>query len=77
MRELDDTRLVAIDRQSRIGEPPTYPAYRYLDVLGVNEYFGWYDSYKADLVRGPTTVDGARPLPRRRSTRPTPTCHWW
>ena len=56
VRELDDTRLVGIDRQSRFGEPPTHPAYRYLDVLGVNEYFGWYDSYKADLVRAPTTV---------------------
>jgi beta-glucuronidase len=61
VRELDDTRLVAIDRQSRIGEEPTYPAYRYLDALGVNEYFGWYDSYKADLVRGPSTVDELGP----------------
>ena len=43
-RELDDTRLIAIDRQSRIGEPLSSPAYRYLDVLGVNEYFGWYAS---------------------------------
>jgi beta-galactosidase/beta-glucuronidase len=56
VRELDDTRLVGIDRQSRVGEPATHRSYRYLDVLGVNEYFGWYDSYKADLVRGPTTV---------------------
>jgi hypothetical protein len=56
VRELDDTRLVGIDRQSRVGEPATHPAYRHLDVLGVNEYFGWYDSYKADLVRAPTTV---------------------
>lgn len=61
VRELDDTRLVAIDRQSRIGEDPTYPAYRYLDALGVNEYFGWYDSYRADLVRGPSTVDELGP----------------
>jgi beta-glucuronidase len=61
VRELDDTRLVGIDRQSRIGELPTYPAYRYLDVLGVNEYFGWYDSYKADLVRGPSTVEELGP----------------
>jgi hypothetical protein len=44
VRELDDTRLVAIDRQSRIGEPLTSPAFQYLDVLGVNEYFGWYRS---------------------------------
>jgi beta-glucuronidase len=57
-RELDDTRLIAIDRHSRIGEPVTSPAYRYLDVLGVNEYFGWYRSVREDdLTRGPSTVE--------------------
>jgi beta-glucuronidase len=56
VRALDDTRFVSIDRQSRVGEPLTSSIYRHLDVLGVNEYFGWYDSYKADLVRGPTTT---------------------
>ena len=44
VRELDDTRLVGLDRQSRVGEPLTTEAHRYLDVLGVNEYFGWYRS---------------------------------
>ena len=44
VRELDDTRLVGLDRQSRIGEPLTTEAHKYLDVLGVNEYFGWYRS---------------------------------
>ena len=44
VRELDDTRLVGLDRQSRIGEPLTTKAHQYLDVLGVNEYFGWYRS---------------------------------
>jgi beta-glucuronidase len=44
VRLLDDTRLVAIDRPSRVGEPLTTPAHQYLDVLGVNEYFGWYRS---------------------------------
>jgi hypothetical protein len=44
VRELDDTRLVAIDRQSRIGEPLWTEANKYIDVLGVNEYFGWYRS---------------------------------
>jgi beta-glucuronidase len=44
VRELDDTRLVAMDRQSRIGEPLTSEAFQYLDALGVNEYFGWYRS---------------------------------
>jgi beta-glucuronidase len=43
-RKLDDTRLVGLDRQSRIGEPLSTEAHRYLDVLGVNEYFGWYRS---------------------------------
>jgi len=57
VRELDDTRFVAIDRQARVGEPPTSSVYRWLDVLGINEYFGWYDSYQADLVRPPTTSD--------------------
>ena len=52
-RELDDTRLIAIDRQSRIGEPLSSPAYRYLDALGVNEYFGWYDSVPPGPARGP------------------------
>jgi len=61
VRELDDTRFVSIDRQSRVGEPPTSSIYRHLDVLGVNEYFGWYDSYKADLVRPPTTTDELGP----------------
>ncbi len=42
IRELDDTRLVGLDRQSRIGEPLTTPVHQYLDVLGLNDYFGWY-----------------------------------
>ncbi|HEX6653793.1 MAG TPA: glycoside hydrolase family 2 TIM barrel-domain containing protein [Thermoleophilaceae bacterium] len=44
IREMDDTHLVGFDRQSRIGEPLTTPAHRYIDVLGVNDYFGWYRS---------------------------------
>jgi beta-glucuronidase len=52
-REMDDTRLIAIERQSRIGEPPTTPAHRYLDVLGVNEYFGWYRSVREDDTAHP------------------------
>ncbi|HEU0025181.1 MAG TPA: glycoside hydrolase family 2 TIM barrel-domain containing protein [Thermoleophilaceae bacterium] len=55
-RAIDDTRLIAIDRQSRVLEPVTSPAYRHLDALGVNEYFGWYDSYREDLQREPTTT---------------------
>jgi beta-glucuronidase len=44
IREMDDTHLVGFDRQSRIGEPLTTPAHQYIDVLGVNDYFGWYRS---------------------------------
>ena len=35
---------MGIDRQSRVGEPYTTGAHKYLDVLGVNDYFGWYRS---------------------------------
>jgi beta-glucuronidase len=55
VRKYDDTRFVSIDRQSRIGEPVTNPSYRYLDVLGVNEYFGWYDSVIASDTTGAVT----------------------
>ena len=55
-RELDDTRFVAVDRHSRIGEPVTTPAFRELDVLGVNEYFGWYRSIPGNATRGPATL---------------------
>jgi beta-glucuronidase len=44
IRAMDDTHLVGFDRQSRLGEPLTSSAYAYLDVLGVNDYFGWYRS---------------------------------
>ena len=71
-REIDDTRLIAIDRQARYGEPLTSPAYRYLDALGVNEYFGWYDSYRPDLVRPPTTTAELGPyLDSLRRANPT------
>ena len=44
VRRLDDTRLVGIDRHSRVGEPIFHPVFNRLDILGVNEYFGWYSS---------------------------------
>ena len=56
MRELDDTRLVGLDRQSRVGEPLTTDAHQYLDVLGVNEYFGWYRSVAENLPDLPPTT---------------------
>jgi beta-glucuronidase len=72
IRELDDTRLVGLDRQSRIGEPLTTPVHRYLDVLGINDYFGWYravidnrpdlpDSTTADLSAYLDQVHAANP----------------
>jgi beta-glucuronidase len=61
VRALDDTRFVSIDRQSRYGEPVTSSVYRWLDVLGVNDYFGWYPSYRANLVRAPTTTPELSP----------------
>jgi beta-glucuronidase len=42
IRHLDDTRLVAIDRHSRVGEPQFHAPLTRLDAIGVNEYFGWY-----------------------------------
>jgi beta-glucuronidase len=56
VRELDDTRLVGLDRQSRVGEPLTTDANQYLDVLGVNEYFGWYRSVAENLPDLPPTT---------------------
>jgi beta-galactosidase/beta-glucuronidase len=59
IRDIDDTHLVGMDRQSRIGEPLTTLAHRYLDVLGVNDYFGWYRSVIANRPDLPasTTAD--------------------
>ena len=74
-RQIDDTRLIAIDRQSRIGEPLWSPAYRYLDALGVNEYFGWYDSVRADLP-GSSTTERARAVPGRAPPRRTRHSPW-
>jgi hypothetical protein len=51
VRRLYDTRWVAIDHQSRLGEPVRQSSYRYLDVLGVNEYMGWYKSVKVGLAK--------------------------
>ena len=58
VRALDDTRLVGLDRQSRIGEPLTTAANKYLDVLGVNEYFGWYRSVIENRPDLPASTTG-------------------
>jgi beta-glucuronidase len=55
VRKLDNTRLVALDRHSRIGEPTYNPAFNTLDALGINEYFGWYRT--APLSRPPSRTD--------------------
>jgi beta-glucuronidase len=57
VKRLDPTRPVAIDRQSRIGEPIFHRALAQLDVLGVNEYFGWYDSYSLAKPRDPARTE--------------------
>jgi beta-glucuronidase len=49
IKRLDDTRLVAMDRHMRLGEPPYYPALTRLDALGLNDYFGWYKASAAGL----------------------------
>jgi len=43
VRQLDPTRLVAIDRVARYGAPDDgHPVWRAVDAIGANEYFGWY-----------------------------------
>jgi beta-glucuronidase len=60
VRKLDKTRLVALDRDSRIGSPTYSPAFNTLDALGINEYFGWYRS--APVTRGPARIDELGPF---------------
>ncbi len=65
IRRLDPTRWVGIDRQSVLGQPDPSPAIQRLDVIGANEYFGWY---RASEVGRPSRTSG----PRSRSwTAPT------
>ena len=56
IRRLDRSRLIAIDRSTRVGGPEGHPAVRALDALGVNEYFGWYPS---SVPPHPTSTDAA------------------
>ena len=60
IRSMDNTRMVGMDRQSRIGEVAFHPAFAQLDVLGVNEYFGWYDSTITN--RPPSRTDELGPF---------------
>jgi beta-glucuronidase len=45
VRRLDPTRLIGLDRQSQLGQPdPIGAVTKSIDVLGVNDYFGWYNA---------------------------------
>ena len=62
-RELDGTRLITAATLPHAGAPNTVvlddPLGRYLDVMGCNEYIGWYDGppEKADLTSFQNTYD--------------------
>jgi beta-glucuronidase len=60
IRKLDKTRLVALDRHSRLGEPIYSPAFNTLDALGINEYFGWYRT--APISRPPSSTSELGPF---------------
>ena len=55
IRRLDPTRWIGIDRQSVLGQPDPAPAIRRLDVIGANEYFGWYRA--SEVGRPSRTAD--------------------
>jgi beta-galactosidase/beta-glucuronidase len=55
VRKIDPTRWVGIDRQSVLGQPDPSPAIQRLDVIGANEYFGWYRASR--LGRPSRTAD--------------------
>lgn len=70
VRELDPTRLVALDRVARYGAPDdAHPVFGVLDALGINEYFGWYrgalpprkPAYTRDLGRYYDTLHRQQP----------------
>lgn len=70
VRELDPTRLVALDRVARYGAPDdAHPVFGVLDALGINEYFGWYrgalpprkPAYTKDLGRYYDTLHRQQP----------------
>jgi hypothetical protein len=56
VRKLDNTRLVGLDRNPVLGEQLYWPGLEPLDVLGINEYFGWYKD-SAPGYRASTTSD--------------------
>jgi beta-glucuronidase len=45
VRHLDPSRLVGLARQSQLGQKDPIPAIQSkIDVIGVNDYFGWYNA---------------------------------
>jgi beta-glucuronidase len=44
VRKADNTRLVAIDRTSVLGQADPIPALGALDAIGINDYLGWYNA---------------------------------
>ena len=62
-RLLDSTRLITAALETHYVNPKTImindPLGKYLDVLGCNEYIGWYDGLpnKADTIEWKTTYD--------------------
>lgn len=60
VRQLDPTRLVAIDRVARYGAPDDgHPVWGAVDAIGVNEYFGWYRGAFAPRPPATTTDLGS------------------
>jgi beta-glucuronidase len=50
-RELDPQGLVSADYASAPNDVKQQPAYRRLDILGINEYFGWYPGQYGSTTR--------------------------
>ncbi len=69
IRKLDPTRWTAIDRQSVLGQPDPSPAIRNsIDVIGANEYFGWYRA--SEIGRPSRTADLGAFLDRTHALYP-------
>jgi beta-glucuronidase len=49
VRSLDPTRLVGLAFAGH-PETPCQPAYRVLDVIGMNDYFGWYTGFGGNIA---------------------------
>jgi beta-glucuronidase len=56
-RQLDPQGLVSADYASAPEDELQQPAYRRLDILGINEYFGWYPGQLGSTLK----VSGLRP----------------